>query len=375
MQAAADLAALNAAYCQAYPSKSLCTSAANFSGAGGSAMQGMALAMARANGFDVGKVTLVTPYSGDANRIAVTVAQPVTASLLGIAGFRTFNPSGRAVGAVQSTTISVSLLALNPTKCGALALTGNGSISSNSGGIQANSNCSNALTETGNSSINVDTATISVVGGYSTSGNATFSSTPITGVAPMPDPLASLSPPTGSGLSNQGAFSCSGTQTIYPGIYTSISASSNCNLTMQPGTYIIKGGGISLGGNASLTGTGVFIYNAGSNFPSTGGSFGGISLSGNGTFNLSPQTSGSYAGLLIFQSRDNPQTLTISGNGAVAGVQGTIYGQSAPVSVTGNGTLPAQFVVDSVTVTGNGSMNIQYTSNQVYSATTTSITE
>ena len=39
-------------------------------------------------------------------------------------------------------------------------------------------------------------------------------------------------------------------------------------------------------GNASISGSGVIIYNAGSNYPSSGGNFGGITLSGNGTFNL-----------------------------------------------------------------------------------------
>jgi hypothetical protein len=144
---------------------------------------------------------------------------------------------------------------------------------------------------------------------------------------------------------------------------------------MQPGTYVLKGGGLSISGGASVAGRGVFVYNAGSNFPSTGGGFGSVSLSGNGTFNLSPQTTGPYAGLLLFQSRDNPSTLTISGNGAVAGVQGTVYGPLAPVSITGNGTLPAQFVVDSITMSGNGSLAVQYAANQVYSVSTIAIVE
>jgi hypothetical protein len=220
-------------------------------------------------------------------------------------------------------------------------------------------------------------ATINTVGGYSVSGNASFSPTPITGVAPLADPLASLNPPDGTGLTSQGAFSCSGNSiaTIGPGIYSSISASSNCSVTMQPGTYVIKGGGISISGNASLSGQGIFVYNAGSSFPSAGGSFGSISLSGNGSFNLTPQTTGPYAGLIIFQSRDNSRTLSISGNGAVSGIQGTVYGPLAPVSVTGNGTLPAQFIVDSVNMSGNGSLTVQYTSSQVYSVSSTALLE
>jgi hypothetical protein len=72
-------------------------------------------------------------------------------------------------------------------------------------------------------------------------------------------------------------------------------------------------------GNASISGTGVMIYNAGSNYPGNGGTFGGITLSGNGTFNLSAPTSGTYAGILIFQSRQNTRALSLSGN-AMAGM-------------------------------------------------------
>ena len=81
-------------------------------------------------------------------------------------------------------------------------------------------------------------------------------------------------------------------RTISPGIYSQISVSGNARLTMTGGTYIIEGGGLTVSGNASISGTGVFIYNAGSNYPSSGGTFGGITLSGNGTFSLSAPNSG-----------------------------------------------------------------------------------
>jgi hypothetical protein len=377
MQAAADLAALNAANCKLYPSKPLCVSAAGFPGAAGSPMRGMALSVANANGFDPSTVTLVNPYSGDANRIAVTVAQPVPTTFLAVVGFSQFNVAGRAVGGVQSGPISTSLLALDPSQCGAIALSGNGTIAAASGGIQDNSNCTTALTGSGNSSIDVVASTINVVGGYAVSGNARLLPTPNTGVAALADPLAAVSPPDGSGLTSQGAFSCSGnsTATLSPGIYSSITASAGCAVTLQPGTYVLKGGGMSVSGGANVSGSGVFIYNAGSSFPYTGGSFGSISLSGTGSFNLTPQTSGPYAGILIFQSRDNARTLTITGSGALSGVQGTVYGPLAPVSITGNGTLPAQFIVDSVSISGNGSLTIQYSADQVYSVSSSSLLE
>ena len=44
------------------------------------------------------------------------------------------------------------------------------------------------------------------------------------------------------------------------------------------------------------------IVNAGSKYPTTGGTYGSISLSGNGSYNLSPQATGTYAGIVIFQT-------------------------------------------------------------------------
>jgi hypothetical protein len=96
----------------------------------------------------------------------------------------------------------------------------------------------------------------------------------------------------------------------------------------------------------------VFIYNAGANYPNSGGSFGGITLSGNGTFNLTAQTTGTYAGLLIYQSRQNTRALSLSGN-AMAGLTGTIYAANALLSMSGNASLQSPLVVGTLNLSGN----------------------
>jgi hypothetical protein len=124
---------------------------------------------------------------------------------------------------------------------------------------------------------------------------------------------------------------------------------------MTSGTYIIEGGGLSVTGNASISGTNVFIYNAGSNYPGSGGNYGGITLSGNGTFNLTAETCGTYAGLLIFQSRQNTRALSFSGN-AMAGMTGTIYAANALLSMSGNAQLQNPLVVGTLNLSGNVSL-------------------
>ena len=121
---------------------------------------------------------------------------------------------------------------------------------------------------------------------------------------------------------------------------------------MNSGLYIIEGGGFSVSGNASVTGSGVTIFNAGSKYPTTGGTYGSISLSGNGNVTLSPPTTGTYAGVVIFQPADNTKALSISGN--ASSVTGEIYAPAAQLNESGNGQLNASIVVDTMTISGNG---------------------
>ena len=238
-----------------------------------------------------------------------------------------------------------------------------------------------ALSASGNAAVHA--AVISVKGNFKKSGNATLSPTPVTGISSIADPLVSLPLPSLTGLTNYGAVSVAGNSsvTLSPGIYTSIQMSGNAIVTMSPGTYIIKGGGFSVSGNARVSGSGVFIFNSGSSYNGTtdGGSFGAITLSGNGTISLTPPTSGTYNGILIFQARDNTKALTFSGN-SMQGTNGTIYAPAAQLVESGNAQIgtssnPISLIVDTLSISGNAvaqlvSANggIAYTPAQIRSA-------
>ncbi len=133
--------------------------------------------------------------------------------------------------------------------------------------------------------------------------------------------------------------------------------SGNAKLTMNPGIYVLAGGGFTVSGNASVNGSSILIYNAGSSFPGTGGRFGSVNLSGNGNIVLTPTTSGVYAGILIIQSRDNTQVLMLSGN-SQAGIAGTIYAANAEVTLSGNSHLQTSIVADELQLTGNAILNL-----------------
>jgi hypothetical protein len=111
-----------------------------------------------------------------------------------------------------------------------------------------------------------------VVGGASITGTPILTPAPTTGAAYVPDPFASLPAPSATGLVNQGSVSFStGMHTLNPGIYTQISVTNSASVVLNPGTYVIKGGGLTVSGMGTLTGSGVLIYNAGSNSPTRGG--------------------------------------------------------------------------------------------------------
>ncbi len=172
-------------------------------------------------------------------------------------------------------------------------------------------------------------------------------------------PLPAVTDSSGNPLPSYGAVSIAGnnSRTLQPGIYNSIQVSGNAKVTLSnsgTGIYIIEGGGLSVSGNASLSGRGVLIFNAGSayNGATDGGTEGSITLGGNGTITLSGPTSGPDAGIVIFQPASNSKALSLGGNGT-AGITSTIYAPAAAVGLSGNAQLTASLIASTLSVSGN----------------------
>ena len=296
--------------------------------------------------------------------MAILTGSPATIGAAGTASYTaTANgiPGGYAVTATArgiTTPASFGLtnvpliLALDPSASGALSLSGNASINT-TGIVYVDSSSSSALWASANAKVTA--GAIDVVGGVRKQGNAKLSPAPVTGAPVLA--AASLPSPSTAGMTNYGAFSLGGNSsaTIQPGIYGSISVSGNARLTMAGGIYIIEGGGFSVASNARVAGSGVMIVNGGSNYPGTGGTYGSIAQGGNSTLNLSPATSGPYAGIVFFQPSDNTNALTVSG--IAPGITGTIYAPGAALSESGNATLNASLIVKTLTISGNGIAN------------------
>jgi Flp pilus assembly protein TadG len=231
-----------------------------------------------------------------------------------------------------------------------ISATGNSSISVPTCGINDNSSSNDAVDLTGN--VSVTAQSIAVVGGVSETGNVTVSPNPITGAVPTPNPLAYLTPPAYSNCTNGGTIPPGNSTTqlgpATPGgivCYNGISATGNQTVNLSPGTYVINGA-LSLTGNVALNGTGgVTLYLLSS-----------VSITGNAALDLIAPTTGSYAGILIYQAPSNNNTLSLTGN-AGSTLEGVIYAPDAAVNFTGNSgsTIYTDFVVQSLTLVGNSS--------------------
>ena len=119
----------------------------------------------------------------------------------------------------------------------------------------------------------IKASVIDVHGGVQKSGSPAFSPAPVTGAAVVADPLASLPLPSTSGLTNYGCReSCAGTP---PRRSSRASISRSAfreapRLTMNSGTTSSRGAASRSPATRSVTGSGVTIVNAGSNYPSDG---------------------------------------------------------------------------------------------------------
>ncbi len=335
MQTAADSAAIAAALEQGYGDMSTAADAA-------AAQNGVTV------GTQGGAVTINTPplsgaYVRQAGYVEAIVSQSEPTIFM-----KMFHLNSMTVGARAVATLGNSqgcIYTLNPSGAD-ISMTGNANISVPNCGIVDDSSSNDAMDLTGN--VTLTAQSIGIVGKADDTGNISVTPTPVTGIAPDGNPLASLPTLTvPSGCTTNISLVGNQTQTLSPGCYSGISATGNVSLTLNPGLYIINGSFGGFTGNVSITGTGVTLYLLGSS-----------GLTGNVSLNLTAPTSGTYNGILIDQPPSNTSALSLTGN-AGSTLEGIIYAPSAAMTLTGNSgsSIYADFVVGSLTLVGNAGFN------------------
>ena len=327
---------------------------------------------AASNGFTNGQNGIVVainnpplggPNTGKSGYIEAIVTRPEPTFFLRVLGLTTITLSARAVSAVGNGPNCIYVM--DPSAPSAMNLNGNINIQSGCG-LLVDSSSSTGLSVNGN--ITITAPTIAVVGGYSSNGNVTLTPQPKTGILPAADPLAYVQPPS-YGACSYNSFSLNGNYgtsgspyQMNPGVYCGgISFNGNFYLKFNPGTYVLAGGGMSVNGNATMTGTGVTFYNT----AGTGG-YKGIVLNGNVILTFSAPTSGTLSGILFFQDRLIPGSAagsTINGNSGST-IDGALYFPTTTLTYNGNSSINGYSIVvaDKWIANGNSTLGNNYTS-------------
>ena len=292
------------------------------------------------NGFTDGvKNVTVTPNSppstgpnvGNRNAVEVIVSAVQPTFFMKILGVNSTTLTARAVAVLSGNGVRNCLYTLS----GGIITNGTAGINAPNCGIIDNGD----LRKSGSGSITA--ASIGVHGTVTNNGSGAITPTPVAGIVPAADPLSYLTPPaTGACLpGNPGRIrgNIGGTVFLNPGNYCQgISVRGSKNVVLNAGTYVITSGGIDFGGRGTVSGTGVTLY-----FGPAGGS---ITFSGNQTINLAAPTSGTYAGILVYQNAGNASAATLDGaNGS--SFEGALYLPNAPLTINGAAGSTAAYTI------------------------------
>jgi hypothetical protein len=328
-----------------------------------------ALQMATANGITDGNNAVVTvnipPTQGDfvgtPGYAEVIISNRINVSYSVIFGYSQLTVKARAVARGIMTGQLSGVYVLAPSGGDAFHVHDQTTVNIVNAPVYVDSNGNPAFhVDNGG---NITASAINVVG--TTSVPATgVTGTIKTGTPPVKDPLASLPPPSTAGVPVRSTttLTVSGTtttQTISPGIYTGgIKVQNGATLIMQPGVYIIEGGGFQVSGS-TVQGTAVMIYNTGTS-GATG--TGQINFDTNSTITLSPPSSGTYAGISFFQDRGSNQTVQIQFNHNKT-ITGAIYAPDAQVHLQGQTTAGTVDVLGSTII--SMTLDIEHGSCQI----------
>jgi len=267
--------------------------------------------------------------------------------------------SARATAALNPAKDCVYVM--DPASSGAIYMNGSPSIVL-SCGVYINSSSPSALFGTGTPTLSA--SEIDIVGNYSFSGTLN-PNPPSTAVAPMGDPLASLPAPTvpaGCDHTNY-QVNTPGTDTLSPGVYCGGIYVKKGTAALNPGMYILKGGGMSTqDSNSIITGTGVTLYNTYSN-PSR--PYTPFNIVASSTVTLTAPVTGTYAGVLIMEDRSITTTTCGGsictdnfGGGSAAAYTGIIYGPKSLMNFYGNAALTAYTIIVAYRLNMQGTTDI-----------------
>ena len=161
-------------------------------------------------------------------------------------------------------------------------------------GVFTNSGDSNSLRIAQGAEVNA--SIICSAGGASVSASANVNPKALTDCPVVEDPLASRPPPEVGSCTHNKLVVDSKPMTLDPGVYCGgLTIKGTAQVTLNPGIYVIKDGGLIVTNTASIEGEGVGFY--------VTGKASGFNFTTDTRVSLSAPTSGPMAGLLLFEDR------------------------------------------------------------------------
>jgi hypothetical protein len=266
-------------------------------------------------------VSGVTLSSATVPALAVTVQRTLKTGLIRFIGAgATVTIMAKGTAGLVGTVSPDCVYALDPSASSAFKATNGATVALNGCAIAVNSSNSAAFLVNGGSSVTA--SAISVVGGASITNGGSTTPAPTTGVPPVTDPLASLPSPAVGACNHTNYSPGWGTWALTPGVYCGgINISNGATATFAAGTYIIKGGSLTLVGGTTDTGSGVMFYLTGTN-----ATYGSVNISNGANVTFSGQTSGPYTGIVFYQDRTITSSVNATFSGGVAmKLTGTLY--------------------------------------------------
>ena len=291
-----------------------------------------------------------------------------------------------AIAGADSLNNDYAIMALDRNAVnGAFTVGANAALNISGGGIVVNSTAGNAaangtpLNQWNISCPSTNPCNIDVAGGTASSwpsasaGSPNYYNGARTGQPQVTDPFAGYPKPSTTNLPCGTQAACTnragfgpGNDTLGTGIYTgNLNGKNFCH-----GIYILKGGGMGgdIGVNTTSTDpvTGdvcdgkVFIFNTMSNYPAVGGTCSAMGVSGNHDITIYAMTSGTYAGLLVYQDSACTATMNFGGTAFSLQATGTIYLPNAQFTANGQPTINGGQIVAKTIDLQNATLNINY---------------
>lgn len=234
--------------------------------------------------------------------------------------------------------VKPGIIILDHTSSGAMTLLGTSDVNISMGAIIVNSRSPSAVDANGNSFIHCDSMFM-VSDQQISSENLSGSLHRLS--KPVEDPLASMPEPDITGMPVRNYPK--GTTNIEPGYYPK--GFPKGDMSLSPGVYAIDGDVTE-----NLIGYSVTLYLIN----------GRLKWDGNNAVTLTPPTSGPYAGVSIFQSRDNQSSSSFYGN-AQTHVEGVVYMPSGHLEIRGTADeFSNQLIVNTLTIRGEATLNINF---------------